>query len=501
MSAFCAPTLRLAPRQAFAGLSGWRTLRATAMGLDLRLQHKMSQQLVMTPQLQQAVKLLSLSHQEVADALREELAQNPLLEEREPQAPAAQPGYGEPVVAAEEPRASAELLHAALPSAPSAERRQRAGSSRSDGWAHERLATGKVGLQEHLVEQLRLMALGAPQRLALRELLAALDGDGYLPSDVVEEVAERCALHVADVAEALRRLQECDPVGVGARSLRECLLLQAGQLADAPAALSVLIDRFLPELASRKYAGIARALRLPVNTVVQLAREVARLQPRPGRAFDDEETSYVVPDLFVEATGHAEPAFAVWCNDEALPHLRIDPSYDAARIRDWPQQARAYVHDKLRSAQWLLRSVHMRQRTMLRVMRTIVQVQRAFFEEGPEALRPMVLRDVASELGMHESTISRVTTNKYVHTPHGTFELKFFFSSKVGDSSADGRASQSVRHCIARLIDNEDKAEPLSDQKIVDILSRQDIRIARRTVAKYRKMLNRRPSSSRRREV
>lgn len=505
----------------FAAQDAWRTVGPIAMGLDLRLQHKMAQQLVMTPQLQQAIKLLQLSHMEVAQALREELAQNPLLEELEPgsrgstdaeaaaslDASAAGDGPPTPQLTAGSAEAPPELAAAgtdavALAADLAALSTTYAGSppARADLEPPPEAADARPAtLWEHLAWQLRMADLAGPERAAALYLAQEIDEDGYLPGDALAGCAADLGVNEAQLARALACVQALEPAGVGARDLRECLLLQARAQEVPDALLLTLLESHLPALERRSYAKIARALGCDLAEVTQAVRRMAQLEPRPGRAFAEVAPQYIVPDLYVHHDGQGDTGLHVSVNEEGLPKLCLSPHYAGGSAAISCQKTRSYLQEKRQAASFLLRSVYMRQRTMVRVMHSILKFQRAFFLDD-KPLRPLVLREVAQDLGMHESTVSRVTSGKYVHTPKGTFELKFFFSSTLRGCDGEEIGSESVRHRIMQLIDREDKNEPLSDQKIVELLRGHDIAIARRTVAKYRKMLNKQPSSARRRD-
>lgn len=468
------------------------------MSLDLRLQQKLTQQLVMTPQLQQAIKLLQLSHAEMAQALRDEIAQNPVLED-DPS-----------IVDAQERRAES-----LLPQAPAgADNFEAEGSLHTQAslWERGPRASGHEGpsleashtrptsLVEHLRWQVHMAGLDSQQRAIALFLVEEVQDNGYLSEDAVALCVLEFETSEKEVVDVLGVIQEFDPQGVGARNLRECLLVQAQHLATPNALVTAIIDKHLPAIPKRQFAGIARTLRVSVDEVTQAVRIIAQLEPRPGRAFVDTEPSYIVPDIYVSKTSDKDGELVVSLNEDSLPRLQIAPFYQGARAQSLHGSAKAYVQDKLRAAHWLMRSVAMRQRTIYKVMQSILHFQRDFFEEGPHALRPLILRDVAEHIGMHESTISRVTTNKYVHTPQGIFELKFFFNSTIRGVQGTHVASESVRSHIERIIAQEDKHAPLSDQKIVDLLKGSDISIARRTVAKYRKMLKKDSSCARKRD-
>ena len=298
---------------------------------------------------------------------------------------------------------------------------------------------------------------------------------------------------------APKRVQELDPAGVGARNLQECLLIQVRLLGLQDPVVLRILNEALDPLIQRDFRGVARRLGIGVEEVAAAARVIGGLEPRPGRAFGGDEPIYIVPDIYVYKIGDD---FHIVLNEDGLPKLRINNLYRdvLARGSSAAKDTKDYVQDRVRSALWLIKSIHQRQRTVYRVMESIIKHQREFFERGVQFLRPLNLRDVAEDIGMHESTVSRVTANKYAHTPQGIFELKYFFNSSISRVQGDAVASESVKERIRRLIVNEDPRRPLSDQRIAEMLRVANIDIARRTVTKYRESMNL-LSSTKRRQV
>jgi RNA polymerase sigma-54 factor len=332
------------------------------------------------------------------------------------------------------------------------------------------------------------------ERFALL-VIGNLNNFGYLIDEVtIAELAEETGLDADDAEEVLLMIQEFDPPGVASRDLRECLLAQV-RVFELDEDVEAIVDRHLSNLEKRNYQAIAKDLKLPLEEIYAAARIISNLEPRPGRNYTSEDINYITPDVYVHKLGDK---YFVVPNDDGMPKLKISGYYRAAMSGD--AKAREYIQGKLRSAQWLIRSIDQRRRTILKVTECIVDKQREFFDKGIAFLKPMILRDVAESVGMHESTISRVTTNKYVHTPQGIFELKYFFNSSIRRVAEDDIASESVKQAIKQIIDSEEKRKPLSDQKIVEMLKKKGIVIARRTVAKYREMLGI-LSSSKRRQV
>ncbi|MBC7794495.1 MAG: RNA polymerase factor sigma-54, partial [Clostridia bacterium] len=352
-------------------------------------------------------------------------------------------------------------------------------------------------LHDHLRWQVQMGEFDAVQTAIAVMLIEEITDDGYLAEDAVATVAEELGQSADAIDTVASALRELDPPGVASRDLRECLLTQAERAhADNPL-LHAIISNHLKSVERRNYAAIAKELKVSLQEVGDAVKLIAHLEPRPGRQFAVKEPQYITPDIYVTKLGND---YQIVLNEDGLPKLKISNYYRDA-LQSSGSQAKSFIQEKLRSAVWLIRSIHMRQRTIYRVMESILKFQRDFFDKGVQHLRPLILKDVAEDVGMHESTISRVTSNKYVHTPQGIYELKFFFNSSI--ARVDGResiASESVRDFIKQLIDGENPKAPVSDQQIVELLKKRDIDIARRTVAKYREML-RIPSSSKRKQV
>jgi RNA polymerase sigma-54 factor len=326
-------------------------------------------------------------------------------------------------------------------------------------------------------------------------LIGNLNEDGLLQAGL-EEIAAKSGLSLEEAEGVLSKVQAFDPPGVAARDLRECLLIQARQFYAEDVMVRKIIEDHLPQLAKKNYQALAKDLGVPLEEVGRAARLIAELDPKPGRYYSDETIPYITPDVYVYKIGDE---YVVVLNEDGLPKLRINPYYRDI-LRERPQAAggaKEYINDKIRSALWLIKSIHQRQRTVYRVTKSIVKFQREFLDKGVAFLKPMVLKDVALDVEMHESTISRVTSNKYVHTPQGIFELKYFFNSSINTARGENIASESVKEKIRQILSKEDPQKPYSDQELVEILKKQDILIARRTVTKYREMLGVLPSTRR----
>ncbi|MBN8548004.1 MAG: RNA polymerase factor sigma-54 [Deltaproteobacteria bacterium] len=483
------------------------------MGLETKLVQKLSQSLLMTPQLQQAIKLLQLGRLEYKEAIEKELLENPILEEvkededfdprkqadrPEPEVEAA--ASPEPQIEAEQPAKGdqeakvdwEDYLESFIDSRGSATPKGQNDSE--DRPPLEATLTREESLQEHLLEQLRHVELSDEERSIAMHIVGNLDKDGYLCGSV-EELAQDCQLDVESVKSVLETVRSFDPPGVAASDLGQCLLIQLDQMGLSEALESRIVRDHMDKLEKRKYDQIAKAENVSVETVYKAVTTIQGLEPRPGRPFADDTTRYVIPDIYVYKVGGE---YVISLNEDGLPKLRVSPYYlELLRRNDADNLPnRTYLNERLKAASWLIKSIHQRQNTIYRVTESIVKFQREFFDSGIEKLKPLVLKDVADDIGMHESTVSRVTTNKYVHTSQGIFELKFFFTTGIKTAGGDV-SSSTVKDKIKNLIAAEPPDDPISDQKIVEILKQQNIDIARRTVAKYRETLGILSSSKR----
>ncbi len=477
------------------------------MALEMRQQIKMTQQLVMTPQLQQAIKLLQLTRIELQDVVRQELEENPLLEE-----------VGDPEDSVDSESVDAPEKEAEPPAEVDEFREVETGDDTLRDWdsyldgynyssgeqysgdddrpSFESLLTRKGTLIDHLLWQLHMGHFLPDQVRIGEEIIGNIDEGGYLRS-TVEEIGQACDVAEDDVLAMLEHIQEFDPTGVGARDLRECLLIQARFLGMQGGVVERILQNHLKALETRNYKLIARDLGVDLHQVHIAAKIIGGLDPRPGRLFGSDETHYISPDIFVSKLGDD---YVVMLNEEGLPNLKVSHFYSEARSNgSVDSRAEEYIGEKIRSALWLIKSIQQRQRTIYKVAKSIVRFQREFLDYGIEYLRPLVLRDVADDIGMHESTISRVTTNKYMQTPQGLYELKYFFNSGLATSGGDFVASESVKTRIREIIEKEDPRKPLSDQKIAEMLIAEKVTIARRTVTKYRELLRLGSSSERKR--
>lgn len=487
------------------------------MALETKLLQKLSQSLLMTPQLQQAIKLLQLGRLEYIEAIQKELLENPILEEaKEIEDPN---GASERLASRDHSddgieRVSSEQIHESEQMLPAPGKTpvdwetylenlsDARGSSTPRGFTDlderpslEATISKEENLADHLVAQIRLSDLQREDYPIAMHVICNLNRDGYLCCSF-EELAEAVNCDPGDVKRVVEVVQTFDPPGVAARDLKECLLIQLENMGFGSALESRIVNDHLDKLERQKYDLIAKAEKVAVEDVYKAVLTIRSLEPRPGRQFSDEATRYVVPDIYVYKN---EGEWVITLNEDGLPKLRVS-SYYLKLLRNNNDNStnphKTYLNERLKAASWLIKSIHQRQQTIFKVTESIVKFQKEFLDFGVERLKPLVLKDVADDIGMHESTVSRVTTNKYVHTPQGVFELKYFFTTGIKSSEGDV-SSSSVKERIKNLIVAEPPDNPISDQQIVDILKKENIDIARRTVAKYRETLGILSSSKR----
>ncbi len=472
--------------------------------MELKQQLKLSQQLVMTPQLQQAIKLLQLSRLELTDLIRQEINENPVLDESL-EAPSAEQQKDDGSDAGEsdarqETSSDEQMDFDWRDYVDNTVKPSRTSFSWSDDIDHmEPVITERESFFDHLLWQLRLYDLTEQETQIGQYIIGNINKDGYLQTSSVE-IAEELGLSVERIEEVRERIKKFDPVGAASFTLQECLLAQVEMLSvDCALAKTILQDHF-NDLERKKYQAISKSLHISVREVYDACELIGSLEPRPGRSFSDKDPEYITPDIYVYKVGDE---YAVVLNQDGQPKLKINSFYknilSGSNVAS--DQTKEYIQEKLRSAVWLVKSVYHRQNTIVNVMKSIIKFQRDFFDYGTSHLKPLVLRDVAEDVGMHESNISRVTTNKYAHTPHGIFELKYFFNSGLASDEGGCIASERVKNRIKDIIQNEDPYKPCSDQEIARILKGEGINIARRTVTKYREMLRVLSSSKRKRHI
>lgn len=472
------------------------------MALQLRQSLNLAQQLIMTPQLQQAIKLLQLSRLELLETIHTEMETNPVLDELPPEETSDEK--------AAETDGKVELLQGEGV-AHDGEREEMDWESYlseyNTKWAElpyeareaptfENMASIKTNLCSHLMWQLSLSNVSEVIKEIGEHIIGNLDEDGYL-STPLDEIARMSGNTQEMVEEALAAIQNFDPIGVAARDSRECLLIQARFQNLGGTLVEAVILGHMDKLENKRYDLIAKNLGVSLSDVLSAVSLITQFEPKPGRQYNDEEPLYISPDIYVFKVGDD---YEIVLNEDGLPKLRINAYYrdilsSKESLTDGTKQ---YIQDKVKSAQWLIKSIYQRQRTIYKVTSSIVRFQRDFLDKGVTFLKPLVLRDVAEDIQMHESTISRVTTNKYVHTPQGLFELKFFFNSAIRCVDGDSVSSESVKEHLRNIVKSENKGKPYSDQEVADMLRGFNINVARRTVAKYRETLGILPSRKRR---
>lgn len=491
------------------------------MALELRQQLKLSQQLVMTPQLQQAIRLLQLSRLELVETVQRELLENPFLEEVQEEPPHEPPAEARPESKQEETydreaarSADWEDYLGEFASTPQQVQPRDYELPEEMSSLESRYAANPT-LESHLMWQLRLSSLSDEQMELGEIIIGNLSSSGYLQASL-EEMADMARSDIGlakkkegisqdaesslwptagDVETVLKAIQLFDPVGVAARTPQECLLIQVKALGyDRDQVLVDLVRDHLEDLEAHRYKPLLRKFRLDMEELKEYLDIIQSLDPMPGASFGESVSTFVSPDVFVYKV---DGDFLIVLNDDGLPNLHLNPAYENAS-ENASSKEKEYFNEKIRSAAWLIKSLHQRQRTLYKVVESIVKHQRGFFEEGISKFKPLILKDIADDINMHESTVSRITTNKYVATPFGVYELKFFFNSALELDDGSQVGSESVKALIKKCIGEEDPKNPLSDERIGEILKEHlKVNIARRTVAKYRMAMDI-PSSSRR---
>ncbi|MHC1751651.1 RNA polymerase factor sigma-54 [Humidesulfovibrio sp.] len=480
------------------------------MGLELRQQLKLTQQLVMTPQLQQAIKLLQLSRLELVESIQQELMENPFLEELDADVVDTAPATDnlddyESAHNDAQSRADEDLMRTAdwenYLGEFSSVTKQSLGRELEvpeEGLSFEARLTSKPTLDGHLTWQMRLSNF-SDRDIAIGEVIIGnLDSRGYLQATAEEMSDQLPGVELSDIDAVVRRIQRLDPVGVAARTVQECLLVQMEVLGlDRDPTLVSIVRDHLEDLEKHRYKPLIKKFRISMDDLKEYLDLLQTLEPMPGAHFSTGEPQYVSPDVFVYKHGQD---FVIVLNEDGMPRLQLN-SYYVENVRAKTPVEKEYFQDKVRSAEWLMKSLYQRQRTLYKVMESIVRFQREFFEHGVTKLKPLILKEVAEDIGMHESTVSRITTSKYVATPHGIYELKFFFNSALELDDGTQVGSESVKALIKQLIGEEDSKHPLSDEQIGEVLKQKlEVNIARRTVAKYRTAMNI-ESSSKRKQV
>lgn len=475
------------------------------MAVKLSQSLKQTQNLMMTPQLQQAIKLLTLTHLEMTNVIAEEMVENPMLEEFEPN----DKDYALEKLEMQNQEAGSENFEQAPAvgkddfdwnnyvdtyNSTSSSPPNMATPDSEEMPSYENIISRGMSLTDHLEWQLRMEEMSEEEMTVAMMIVHSINDDGYL-STTMEDIIADSGLDRELCLEMQQVVQSLDPVGCACETLTDCLLAQARIAEERSPLLEKIIRDHLPDLQNRDHKKIAKTIGVSEEQILKTAELLKNFHPKPGRLVSSQETHYVVPDIYVKEMGGE---FVVQVNDDGVPRLKVSKLYQEMikkgknkDISAQEDEASKYVQEKLSSALWLIKSIQNRQRTIYKVSQAIVRQQQDFFKKGPKFLKPMVLKDIANEIGMHESTVSRVTTNKYMHTPIGLFELKYFFNTGVGGKNGGVDISSEVLKLkIKDLIENENPKRPLSDQKIAELLSRADVEVARRTVAKYREAMN-----------
>ncbi len=476
------------------------------MVIRLELAQKQTQKLILSPQMQQAIKLLQLPLMQLQQLIRQELQQNPVLEEE-----LLQEAEQEQEQTAEEKTDDAEMHELAF------EEEFNRLAEIDDAWKDYFRQSGSYlryseideekrrflessivkpeTIQENLSNQLGLAMLEKKQKKICTALVGNIDDNGYLDVNV-EELAKQLEVSQEDIEEMIALIQTLSPVGVGARNLRECLFIQLRRLGKTDSLAYKIVDKHLDALSKNNYPQIAKALKISLEQVQKAAEIITTLEPKPGRLFSNDTAQYITPDVFVEKE---DDGYTIILNDDRIPHLRISDIYrKMMKSEDAEKGTKTYIRNKIKAGQWLLRNIQQRQQTIHKIASEIVDKQREFFDIGVTHLKPLIMQEVADSLGIHESTVSRAIASKYMQTPRGLFDMKYFFTTGVAMQSGASISVTNIKRMLQQIIDREDPKKPLSDQEIIEKLNEQGINLARRTIAKYRKELGILPSNLRR---
>ncbi len=483
------------------------------MSLALKQQLKLTQQLLMTPQLQQAIKLLQLSRLELVDSIRLEIEQNPLLEEITPgdsdyELSPNSLSTTEEIPAIPEPEKTGEVNMDTISSMQEINWEDDYANHYDAGFSFSKEApdrnrlsqidflTKEENLQSHLQWQLSHSELSEEVEAAGLFVIGNLNHNGFLEV-TIEDITREIGCDEVTAKRAIAIIQEMDPPGVAAIDVQESLLLQLKRLDLENSLAAEIIKEHLHSLELKNYGTIAKATKRPIEEVQAAIEVITALNPFPGEQYSERDVHYIIPDVFVHKVGED---YLIVLNDEGLPRLKVSSAYEQIADGDTNSSAetKTYIKEKLRDAVWLIKSMQQRQRTIYKVVESLLKFQKDFFEKGVQHLKPLVLRDVAEDIEMHESTVSRVTTNKYIHTPQGIFELKYFFSTAIPQKDGDDLAAESIRQRIKLMIKNEPPEKPLTDNAISMILTQENVKVARRTVAKYREQMGILPVKHRR---
>lgn len=462
------------------------------MAMELKLNMKMAHRMVMTPMLQQAIKLLPLARLELVQKVRQELVENPMLEEvvsEENLDEESEEGF---VASKEEEVQPAKENNDENPDIDwenfiqSNIDRGHSSDGLTERPSIESTLKSEISLGDHLTWQLIMASVDENEKAVGAEVIGNINASGYLECST-DEIAESLKVSVEDVEKVLKLIQSFEPLGIGARNLQECLLIQAKALLPDNKLVELLLQNHINQLEERFFHKLSKELDVSIPKLLEAVKLIKELNPKPASLYSSERVQYIIPDVTVVKK---EGEYQVFLNDDGVPLLRVNPLYRKILKNDKPNNsAKEYMEDKYRSALWLIRSIEQRRQTILKVATSIVKFQKDYFDEGLSHLKPLVLRNVADDIEMHESTVSRVTTMKYMHTPRGIIDFKFFFHSGIESDGGVATSSVLIKNMIKELIAKEDSSKPITDQQLVQFLKNNGVTIARRTVSKYRKEL------------
>jgi RNA polymerase sigma-54 factor len=465
--------------------------------LSQQLVHKQTQKLVMTADLRQSIELLPLSTLELADKIQAELIDNPLLEEVfNPEKPKSPELYSVTEVRDKEKRELSKSTEGNLQDMYNIE-----GPYRHDNEARDKnqsmieASPLREKLSDHLMSQLRLLDI-TEEELEIGEILISMIDDHGFITTPFEEISKEMNLSLKLLKKVIQNIHQLDPIGIGAANIQQTLIIQARILKPEDENLYILLKDHFKDLEKLDYKKISKAMKISEEKVEQIAKSIKKLEPYPATLYISKKTDYIVPDVVVKET---DGEFTIHINDEWIPKISINKEYKNVLVKSCSPADKEFITTRVNSAQWLIRSINQRRQTLYRVMNSIIDFQIDFFKNGINDLKPLTLKDIADKLSMHESTVSRITTNKYVQTSWGILELKWFFSSGLKSAEGGKESSKKIHDMIRTLVKEESEDNPLSDQDIVDIMGKRGIEIARRTVAKYRKILKILPSNRRKR--
>ncbi|TGK18936.1 RNA polymerase sigma-54 factor [Leptospira fluminis] len=467
------------------------------MNLNHQLVQKQTQKLVMTQDLRQSIELLPLSTVELADRISAELVENPMLEEEASSERSKNPElYSSDDLRRKEKNDFIKNSDVGWQDSFTLDRPQARGSDASDrNQKYIESSPNAQSLSEHLLWQLRISPLKEKEMEIAEILISMLDDRGFIPK-TEQELSTEINVPVKTIQKVLGQIHQLDPLGIGARNIQQTLLVQSKILRPNDEKLHDLIENHLKDLEKLDYKGISKKMGISIENVEAMAAEIKKLEPFPATLYNPKKPDYILPDVIVREIGGE---FNILLNDEWLPKLKINKEYKGFLKKGAKDSDKEYISSKLNSAEWLIRSVNQRRQTLYRVVSAIIELQTEFFRKGVRHLRPLTLKDIAERLELHESTVSRITSNKYIQTSWGILELKWFFSSGLKSKSSEGgmESSKTIHDMIRNLVKEEDPENPLSDQEIVELIEKKGIEIARRTVAKYRKILKILPSNQR----